>query len=119
MELAGLSVAESITKVYDAQTYSKVLIVAGPGNNGGDGLVAARHLKHFGYQPSIYYPKPSTKTLFLVNLDSVQPIIHKALNPGQIESRNAMQEPGNTHLKFVSIGPFDATSACTGCHFWV
>ena len=70
MELAGLSVAEAITKVYDAVAFSKILIVAGPGNNGGDGLVTARHLKHFGYQPSIYYPKPSSKPLFLVSLSS-------------------------------------------------
>lgn len=27
----------------------------------GDGLVAARHLKHFGYSPTIYYPRRSTK----------------------------------------------------------
>ena len=27
----------------------------------GDGLVAARHLKHFGYSPTIYYPKRSIK----------------------------------------------------------
>lgn len=42
---------------------------------GGDGLVAARHLKLWGYNPSIYYPKPSSKPLFqgletqLKNLD--------------------------------------------------
>lgn len=28
-------------------------------DNGGDGLVAARHLYHFGYQVSVYYPKRS------------------------------------------------------------
>lgn len=28
-------------------------------DNGGDGLVAARHLYHFGYTVSVYYPKRS------------------------------------------------------------
>ena len=50
MELAGLSVASSILAEYPPSKFSRVLIVAGPGNNGGDGLVAARHLYHFGYK---------------------------------------------------------------------
>ncbi len=50
MELAGLSVASSILAEYPPSKYSRILIVAGPGNNGGDGLVAARHLYHFGYK---------------------------------------------------------------------
>lgn len=50
MELAGLSVASSILAEYPPSEYSRILIVAGPGNNGGDGLVAARHLYHFGYK---------------------------------------------------------------------
>ena len=37
MELAGLSVAQAIAKVYDSSKYSRVLIYCGPGNNGGDG----------------------------------------------------------------------------------
>ncbi|KIN08065.1 hypothetical protein OIDMADRAFT_140535, partial [Oidiodendron maius Zn] len=36
----------------------------GPGNNGGDGLVAARHLWHYGYKPTIYYPKQSKNELY-------------------------------------------------------
>ena len=36
-----------------------------PGNNGGDGLVAARHLVHFGFDATIVYPKRSTKTHFI------------------------------------------------------
>jgi NAD(P)H-hydrate epimerase len=38
-----------------------------PGNNGGDGLVAARHLVHFGLDATVVYPVRSTKTHF-VNL---------------------------------------------------
>uniref|UniRef100_A0A8C3JWI5 NAD(P)H-hydrate epimerase n=1 Tax=Calidris pygmaea TaxID=425635 RepID=A0A8C3JWI5_9CHAR len=33
-------------------------------NNGGDGLVCARHLKMFGYVPTVYYPKRPNKPLF-------------------------------------------------------
>ena len=44
-------------------------------NVGGDGLVAARHLWHYGYQPTIFYPKQSKNELYerlatqLKNLD--------------------------------------------------
>ncbi|KAH3684565.1 hypothetical protein WICPIJ_004455 [Wickerhamomyces pijperi] len=62
MELAGLSVAEATYKSFP--TLKNVLIIAGPGNNGGDGLVAARHLKLWGYDPKIYYPKPSKNDIF-------------------------------------------------------
>jgi NAD(P)H-hydrate epimerase len=34
------------------------------GNNGGDGLVAARHLYHYKYQPSVYYPKQPKNELY-------------------------------------------------------
>jgi NAD(P)H-hydrate repair Nnr-like enzyme with NAD(P)H-hydrate epimerase domain len=49
-ELAGLSVATATAEEFRLPDSSKVLIVCGPGNNGGDGLVAARHLHHFGYE---------------------------------------------------------------------
>ncbi|KAI8581380.1 hypothetical protein K450DRAFT_232797 [Umbelopsis ramanniana AG] len=64
MELAGLSVAQAVQKTYPTQKHPRVLICCGPGNNGGDGLVAARHLFHFGYKPSIYYPKQSKNDLY-------------------------------------------------------
>ncbi|XP_058096977.1 pyridoxine/pyridoxamine 5'-phosphate oxidase 1, chloroplastic-like isoform X2 [Magnolia sinica] len=64
MELAGLSVATSIAEVYKSSEYGRVLAICGPGNNGGDGLVAARHLHHFGYKPFVCYPKRTPKTLY-------------------------------------------------------
>ncbi|KAL1132253.1 hypothetical protein AAG570_010210 [Ranatra chinensis] len=62
MELAGLSCASAIAKCYPPG--GRVLVVCGPGNNGGDGLVCARHLKLFGYCPRIYYPKRTDKELY-------------------------------------------------------
>ena len=67
MELAGLSVAEAVYQVLppSLENKPKILLVCGPGNNGGDGLVAARHLVFFGYECHVYYPKQSTKQHFI------------------------------------------------------
>ncbi|XP_061597301.1 NAD(P)H-hydrate epimerase [Cololabis saira] len=68
MELAGLSCAVAVSRAYPLASLPRarpaLLVVCGPGNNGGDGLVCARHLKLFGYEPAILYPKRPSKTLF-------------------------------------------------------
>jgi hydroxyethylthiazole kinase-like uncharacterized protein yjeF len=64
MELAGLSSACAIQATYPPSSHRAVLVVVGPGNNGGDGLVAARHLRHFGYDVSILLPKQSDKDIY-------------------------------------------------------
>ncbi|KAL9056496.1 MAG: hypothetical protein Q9162_002871 [Coniocarpon cinnabarinum] len=64
MELAGFSVAQAVLRFHSPQKGTNLLIPTGPGNNGGDGLVAARHLKHFGYNPTVYYPKQPPKSLY-------------------------------------------------------
>jgi NAD(P)H-hydrate epimerase len=46
MENAGRSVADEITRRWPAGT---AFVLCGPGNNGGDGFVAARHLKDRGW----------------------------------------------------------------------
>ncbi|KAI1779216.1 YjeF N-terminal domain-like protein [Hypoxylon cercidicola] len=64
MELAGLSVSQVVYRVHPPNKGNRVLVACGPGNNGGDGLVAARHLRHYGYLPTIYYPKRSKNELY-------------------------------------------------------
>ena len=46
MERAGAALAEAV-RLYGGPR--EMLILCGPGNNGGDGYVAARHLKAAGY----------------------------------------------------------------------
>lgn len=65
MEIAGLSVAAGVADAFDVSTHRRVLCVCGPGNNGGDGLVAARHLQQFGYVPTVVYPKQTSRPLFI------------------------------------------------------
>ncbi|WOO85916.1 NAD(P)H-hydrate epimerase [Vanrija pseudolonga] len=64
MELAGLSCAQALACAYPPTSHRRVLVCCGPGNQGGDGLVAARHLHHFAYTPTIYYPKPGAKEIY-------------------------------------------------------
>jgi NAD(P)H-hydrate epimerase len=51
MENAGRSVAEEALKMLGAQR--RVVVVAGVGNNGGDGFVAARHLLNAGKEVAL------------------------------------------------------------------
>lgn len=64
MELAGLSVSQAVYRVHPPSKGRRVLIACGPGNNGGDGLVAARHLWQYGYKPTIYFPKQGKNELY-------------------------------------------------------
>ncbi len=53
MENAGGCVAEAIQSV-GAVAAGPVLVLVGPGNNGGDGLVVARHLVQSGFAVTVY-----------------------------------------------------------------
>ena len=52
MERAGLGVAIAASRM-GAGYGSRVIVLAGPGNNGGDGYVAARHLRRRGVDVSV------------------------------------------------------------------
>jgi NAD(P)H-hydrate epimerase len=53
MENAGRAIAQAIDAHFDVVGV-QVLILVGPGNNGGDGLVVARHLAQMGASVTVY-----------------------------------------------------------------
>lgn len=68
MEITGLCVAQAVARCYQGSGAERprVLVVCGPGNNGGDGLAAARHLLFYGYDPVIFYPKRTRKEIYQI-----------------------------------------------------
>ena len=69
MEIAGLTVAKVVNQEFIKSTKNcKILTLCGPGNNGGDGLVASRYLKEFGNEVDILYQKKNTKNALYTRL---------------------------------------------------
>lgn len=70
VELCGHASAVAVTKVFPLPALSRkqrtVLVVCGPEHNGAVGLVCARHLRVFEYEPTIFYP---TRSLDLLHRD--------------------------------------------------
>jgi ADP-dependent NAD(P)H-hydrate dehydratase / NAD(P)H-hydrate epimerase len=54
MENAGRSVAEYVAGRHKNLDRSRIVVLCGKGNNGGDGFVAARYLAEFGARPAVY-----------------------------------------------------------------
>ena len=54
MENAGLGVAQEIRDLMGTVKGRRIVVLAGPGNNGGDGIVAARHLQDWGAETRVY-----------------------------------------------------------------
>jgi NAD(P)H-hydrate epimerase len=53
MENAGLQIVRVFRAIFPRPEWEKIVIVAGKGNNGGDGLVVARHLFNYGATPLV------------------------------------------------------------------
>ena len=54
MESAGLAVARSVAHRLDGVRSKRIVVLVGPGNNGGDGMVAARYLADWGAVVTLY-----------------------------------------------------------------
>ncbi|KAJ8362474.1 hypothetical protein AAFF_G00373780 [Aldrovandia affinis] len=67
LEIWGHSCAIAVAKAFPLVLLCKrqptVLVVCGPGQNGCIGLVCARHLRTFEYEPTIFYPKRSPQAV--------------------------------------------------------
>ncbi|XP_020712164.1 NAD(P)H-hydrate epimerase [Athalia rosae] len=97
MELAGQSCAIAIAKCYPLRSdiQNLVLVCCGPGNNGGDGLVCSRHLKLFGYEPQVYYPKRPNNKLY-------QNLMHQCMENGvQLLAEISDFKPLNEYIVIV------------------
>jgi NAD(P)H-hydrate epimerase len=75
MEHAGLSLAKLAVALRNHQA-PEFYIVAGPGNNGGGGLVAARRLMNWNYNVTVIVPKgfPSLREIPMTQLGRLQSI---------------------------------------------
>lgn len=68
IEILGHACAMAVTKAFPLSSLPKkqptVLVICGPEQNGAIGLVCARHLRIYNYEPTIFYPKRSQNSLY-------------------------------------------------------
>jgi hydroxyethylthiazole kinase-like uncharacterized protein yjeF len=101
MENAGKAVAEEASRMLGDIRQQQVLFLIGPGNNGGDGLVAARYLHEAGAKVFIYTvgERPARDPLLKVLRD---------VRVGRIEAVKDDNLDNLTHLLVSVDGVVDA-----------
>ncbi|XP_048686826.1 yjeF N-terminal domain-containing 3 isoform X1 [Caretta caretta] len=121
IEIWGHASAMAVTKVFPLPSLPRkqptVLVVCGPDQNGAIGLVCARHLRVFEYEPTIFYPKRSLNSLyrdfttqcekmdipFLSYLPTEVQLINDAYNMVIDAILGADAEPGEVKEPYASI----------------
>jgi len=80
MERAGEEMFKQIAKhfLHNLDTENPILVLAGPGNNGGDGLVVARHLAQNGFVVKVVIAGASKYSEeFLTNFEALKKVTEK------------------------------------------
>lgn len=79
MENAGRGIADTAARMIAPSGNRLVYILCGPGNNGGDGYVVARHLRNWGYEVELFILADRDKIRGdgLVNLQILQKLDQK------------------------------------------
>jgi NAD(P)H-hydrate epimerase len=87
MENAGRAVAESARCILGEVSGRKILVLVGPGNNGGDGLVAARYLREWGGEVIVYIcsSRPADDANPNLALERVITIVGAGADAGQAQ----------------------------------
>ncbi|MFQ5872734.1 MAG: NAD(P)H-hydrate epimerase, partial [Dehalococcoidia bacterium] len=86
MENAGLAVAEEVRRWRGGVAGSHIAVLVGPGNNGGDGLVMARHLHDWGANVYVYLcaPRPEADP-------NLRLILDREITPEQAQDDSELQ----------------------------
>ena len=91
MENAGLAVARTARRMAGPLTGVPIVVLVGPGNNGADGLVAARHLQRWGARVTAYLCRERAEPA---------PKLEAARNAG-VEVAAVSDDPGLDHLRYL------------------
>ncbi|OGW14273.1 MAG: hypothetical protein A3G93_05080 [Nitrospinae bacterium RIFCSPLOWO2_12_FULL_45_22] len=115
MENAGLQVVREIEKHFSPLTTKKVAIMAGRGNNGGDGFVIARHLCNCGSKVKIYLLSAQDKVRgdARINLDIIAKM---GLEIKEVLSLDQLDDLGSFDLLVDAIFGTGLTTAAEGLY---
>ena len=91
MENAGLAVARTARRMAGPLTGVPIVVLVGPGNNGADGLVAARHLQRWGARVTAYLCRERAEPA---------PKLDDARNAG-VEVAAVSDDPALDHLRYL------------------
>ncbi|HZU75693.1 MAG TPA: NAD(P)H-hydrate dehydratase [Dehalococcoidia bacterium] len=72
MENAGLAAAQEAWMLLGSLEDRRIIVLCGPGNNGGDGLVCARHLADWGVQVIVYLLAPRPNDPLVEQLEALE-----------------------------------------------
>ena len=86
MENAGLAVAQEAWMLLGSLEDRRIIVLCGPGNNGGDGLVAARCLADWGVEVYVYLLKPRDADPLIDQLREFQVPIMSAEDDPELQS---------------------------------
>lgn len=103
VEEAGLAAAQEAWMLLGSLDGRRIVVLCGPGNNGADGLVAARHLHDWGAEIAVYLPR-RRRDESLVD----------ELRDREIALVHAEDDPGYTHLDALLANPDLVVDALLG-----